>query len=221
MDASRPVGAFPDGDNGVSNLARRTGATACCQVKVEVMLGEVLPVGTPRHFGHQLASRISESLPRPTVALGGVAQGCGNQASALASLCSTKSNAPRLSGALPGSMSTAVINWVSVSTTMAAWCPSKRLLLLLRPWRISGSCTDIIRSRLTPSLRLTPPSPWPSSSPPLRSTSCGSNCPNNSAASTISRPPLDAVCIQHVPRLPRQLQQPVRVRHNLRQQLPP
>ena len=46
---------------------------------MEVILGEVLPVGTPRHFGHQLASRISESLPRPTVAVGGVAQGCGNQ----------------------------------------------------------------------------------------------------------------------------------------------
>ena len=30
---------------------------------------------------------------------------------ALASLCSTNSSAPRLSGALPGSTSTAVINW--------------------------------------------------------------------------------------------------------------
>ena len=51
------------------------------------------------------------------------------------------------------------------------------LLLLLCPWRISGSCTDIIRSRLTPSLRLTPSS--------VRSTSWSSNCPSNSAAATI------------------------------------
>ena len=93
----------------------------------------------------------------------------------LASLCSTSSSAPRLSGALPGSTSTAVISWVSVSTTIAALCPSKRLLLLLCPWRISGSCTDIIRSLLTPSLRLTPSSPSPS--PPLRSMSWSSNCP--------------------------------------------
>ena len=33
-----------------------------------------------------------------------------------------------------------MINWLSVSTTLAA----------LRPWRISGSCTDNIRSLLTP-----------------------------------------------------------------------
>ena len=77
----------------------------------------------------------------------------------LASLASTSSSAPRLSGALPGNTSTAVINWESVSTTMAALCPSNRLLLLLLwPWRISGSCTDIMRSRLTPSLRFTPSS---------------------------------------------------------------
>ena len=95
----------------------------------------------------------------------------------LASLCSTSSSAPRLSGALPGSTATAVISWVSVSTTMAALCPSNRLLLLLWPWRISGSCTDIIRSRLTPSLRLTPPS--------ARSTSWSSNCPSSSAAVTM------------------------------------
>ena len=95
----------------------------------------------------------------------------------LDSLASTSSSDPELSGALPGSTSTAVISWESVSTTMAALCPSKRLLLLLCPWRISGSCTDVIRSRLTPSLRLTPSS--------VRSTSWSSNCPSNSAAATI------------------------------------
>ena len=36
--------------------------------------------------------------------------------------CSTKSNAPLLSQALPAKMSTAVINWLSVSTTTAALC---------------------------------------------------------------------------------------------------
>ena len=76
----------------------------------------------------------------------------------LASLRSTSSNAPKLSGALPGNTSTAVINWESVSTTMAALCPLKRRRLLLCPWRSSGSCTDSIRSLLTPSLMLTPSS---------------------------------------------------------------
>ena|SRR5215213_19518 len=36
---------------------------------------------------------------------------------------------------------------------IAALYPSKRLLALLRPWRISGSCTDTTRSGLTPCLR--------------------------------------------------------------------
>ena len=51
----------------------------------------------------------------------------------LASLASTSSKAPRLSGALPGNTSTAVINWESVSTTIAALCPLKRRRLLLCP----------------------------------------------------------------------------------------
>ena len=95
----------------------------------------------------------------------------------LVSPCSTSSSAPELSGALPGNTSTAVISSEPVSTTIASLCPSKRLLLLLWPWRISGSCTDIIRSRLTPSLRFTPPS--------VRSTSWSNNCPSSSAATTI------------------------------------
>ena len=61
----------------------------------------------------------------------------------LASLASTSSSAPRLSRALPGNTSTAVISWESVSTTIAALWPSNRRMLLLWPWRISGSCTDI------------------------------------------------------------------------------
>ena len=44
----------------------------------------------------------------------------------LASLASTSSSDPRLSGALPGSTSTAVINWVSVSTTIARFCRSDK-----------------------------------------------------------------------------------------------
>ena len=56
------------------------------------------------------------------------------------SICSTSSSDGRLSGALPGNTSTAVISWESVSTTIAALCPSNRLLLLLCPWRISVSC---------------------------------------------------------------------------------
>ena len=50
---------------------------------------------------------------------------------ALASLCSTNSSAPRLSGALPGSTSTAVINRVSVSTTTTAFMPVKAPALAL------------------------------------------------------------------------------------------
>ena len=99
---------------------------------------------------------------------------------------------------------------------MAALCPSNRRLLLLWPWRISGSCTDIIRSRLTPSLRLTPSSP----SPLLRSMSWSSNCPSNSAPANYLLA-LSAVLRQLPLRLPRQLQQPVRVGHNLGQQRRP
>ena len=73
---------------------------------------------------------------------------------------------------------TAVTSWESVSTTTAALCPSKRLLLLLRPWRISGSCAEGTRSRLTPSLRVGPSS--------CRSTSCKRSCPKSSAASPIA-----------------------------------
>ena len=76
----------------------------------------------------------------------------------LSSLSSTISSAPTLSEALPGSTSTAVITCESVSTATDALCPSNRLLLLLCPWRISGSWTDTIRSRLTPSFRPTPSS---------------------------------------------------------------
>ena len=85
-----------------------------------------------------------------------------------------------------------MISWESVSTTIAALCPLKRRRLLLCPWRSSGSCTDSIRSLLTPSLMLTPSSaasasasPSPSPSPLLRSTSWSSNCPSNSAPSTM------------------------------------
>ena len=64
-----------------------------------------------------------------------------------------------------------------MSTTTTALCPSNRRLLLLWPWRISGSCTDKMRSRLTPSLKSAPPS--------VRSTSWSSNWPSSSDAATI------------------------------------
>ena len=84
----------------------RTGATA----------GQVdaFPVGPARHFGHQPASRVGEGLAGPAVPIGGVAHGFATTEPVLA-LASTSSNAPRLSGALPGNTSTAVINWESVS----------------------------------------------------------------------------------------------------------
>ena len=133
----------------------------------------------------------------------------------LASLASTSSSAPRLSGALPGNTSTAVISWESVSTTIAALWPSNRRLLLLWPWRISGSCTDIIRSRLTPSLSPLHVRPFGA-----RSTSLEQQLPqqfrrrhNPLALLTVLR--------QLSLRLPRQLQQPVRVCHNLGQQRRP
>ena len=47
---------------------------------------------------------------------------------ALASLCSNSSSAPMLSQALPGSKSTAVIGWVSVSTTTAVKPPPAALV---------------------------------------------------------------------------------------------
>ena len=163
MDPSRPAGAFPNGDYRAGNLTRRTGAGSCLQVDEEVLFREVQPVGPSRHPGNQAEVPASAKAclgrrrrKRRRPAPPPPAHRCWPRS------VPPVASAPRLSGALPGSTSTSVINWVSVSTTIAALWPSKRRLLLLWPWRGSGSCTGIIRSRLTPSLR-----PIPS---PVRST---------------------------------------------------
>ena len=93
----------------------------------------------------------------------------------LVSLCSTSSSAPELSGALPGNTSTAVISWVSGSTTIATLCPSNRLLLLC------GHGVRVMRRHHT-----VPAHPVVEAhSVSVSSTSLSSNCPSNSAAATI------------------------------------
>ena len=86
--------------------------------------GKCAPVRASRHPGNQGPSRICEGLTGIAVAIGGIGQDSSTGIPVLDSLRSTSSRAPRLSGALPGNTSTAVINWESVSTTIAALCPS-------------------------------------------------------------------------------------------------
>ncbi len=173
VDAPRAVSPLSRWHDGAGNLPRRTGATARRQVKVKVILGKMFPVGPARRFGHQLPSRLGESLAGATITVGRIAHGFRHHRAGTRFALLHQFQCPRLSGALPGNTSTAVISWRSVSTTMAAWCP----------WRSSGSCTDGIRSRLTPSLRLTPSSTSPA--PLWRSMSWSSNCPSNSAPATM------------------------------------
>ena len=73
--------------------------------------------------------------------------------------------------------SASVISWLSVSTTIAALCPSKRRRLLLRPWRSSG-----VMHRYHP----VPAHAVPGAhSIILARHVLYSNCPNNSAASAM------------------------------------
>ena len=92
---------FPvHGHDGAGNLSGRTGATARGQVKVKVMLGKVFPVGPARRFGHQPASRVGEGLAGPAVPIAAASPMASSTTEpVLASLCSTSSNAPKLSGA--------------------------------------------------------------------------------------------------------------------------
>ena len=158
VDPARTVSPLSRRRDGAGNRSRRTGATARRQVKVKVILGKVFPVGPARRFGHQPPSRLGESLAGATITIGRVAHGFRHHRAGTRFALLHQFQCPRLSGALPGNTSTAVISWLSVSTTMAALCPLQRRRLLWCPWRSSGSCTDGIRSRLTPSLRLTPSS---------------------------------------------------------------
>ena len=68
-------GASTQGPDSPSNVPRRTGAGARLQVDMEVLLGKVGPVGTPRHPGNQDASRVGEGLPGTAVAVGGIPHG--------------------------------------------------------------------------------------------------------------------------------------------------
>ena len=125
---------------------------------MEVLFRKVFPVGAARYPGCQRTARVGEVLPGIAVSVGGIAHGLLQRHSGVGLARLHQFQRPRVIRSVAGQYSTAVISWVSVSTTIAALCPSNRLLLLLCPWRISGSCIDIIRSRLTPSLRFTPTS---------------------------------------------------------------
>ena len=126
----------------------------------------------------------------------------------LASLSSTSSSAPRLSGALPGSTSTAVISWESVSTTIAALCPSNRRLALVA----------VAHLRVMHRHHPVPAHPIFEA----HSTLSPFHVLEQQLAQQFRRGhnplPLIAVLGQFPLRLPRQLQQPVRVSHNPSQQ---
>ena len=143
MDPSHAISPLPRRHDGVGKPSRRTGATARRQVDDKVILGEALPVGAAWHPGYQLAARIGEGLAGPAVAIGGVAHGLLHRHTGVGLALLHQLQRPQVVRSVARHTSTAVISWVPVSTTMAALCPSKRLLLLLCPWRISGSCTDI------------------------------------------------------------------------------
>ena len=132
------VGPFPRRYDGVGDLSRRTGAGASHQVDGEVVLGKVFAVGSSRHSGHQLATGIVKGLAGAAVAVGGVPHvlhywDTGAGLALLHQLQRTQI----VGGVARQHIHAAVINWLSVSTTTAALCPSKRRLLLLWPWRIS------------------------------------------------------------------------------------
>ena len=133
LESLQAVGAicpFSRRHDGAGNLPRRTGATARGQVKVKVIFGKCFRSGRPGALAtnrRPASAKVWRVPPSPSAA-SPMASSTG--APVLASLASTSSNAPRLSGALPGNTSTAVISWESVSTTMAALCPLKRRRLL-------------------------------------------------------------------------------------------
>ena len=75
MHRPSTVGSFPRRHDGASDLSRQTGATPCQQVDAEVFLGEIFPVGTTRHSGHQPAPSVGENLTGAAVAVRGVPHG--------------------------------------------------------------------------------------------------------------------------------------------------
>ena len=74
VSPSRGTGPLPRRQQLPGNLTRRTGTGYLLQVNPEVFFREVLAVGAPRHPGNQGASRVGEGLPGIAVAISGVAQ---------------------------------------------------------------------------------------------------------------------------------------------------
>ena len=77
---------------------------------MEVIFRKVRPVGAARHPGNQGAARIGEGLPGIAVAIGGIARGLLHRHTGVALAPLHQFQRPELSGALPGSTSTAVIS---------------------------------------------------------------------------------------------------------------
>ena len=94
---------------------------------MEVLSRTLFPVGAARHPANQGAARVGEVLPSIAVSVGGVAHALLYRYAGVGLALLHQFQRPRLSGALPGNTSTAVISWVRVSTTIVALCPSNRL----------------------------------------------------------------------------------------------
>ena len=107
------------------------------QVDLEILLGEMGSSRSFGHFGDQGAPVVGTLLAGVAILIGRIGDGGGDRPAGV--LLTLRHQLQRTLGAR--------------STAMAALWPSKRWLRLLRPWRISGSCTDTMRSRLTPCSR--------------------------------------------------------------------
>ena len=110
VDPPRAIRPLSRRHDGVGNLPRRTGATARGQVNDKVILGKALPVRTPRHPGNQSAARVGEGLSGIAITIGGVAHGLLHRHTGVGLARLHQFQRPRLSGALPGNTSTAVIS---------------------------------------------------------------------------------------------------------------
>ena len=95
-------------------------------------LGKCLLLGRPGIRATSFRPASAKVLTGTAVAVGGIPHGLNHRRPGVdLALLHQVSTRPVLSQALPGSTSTAVINCVSVSTTTAALCPSKRRLAAL------------------------------------------------------------------------------------------
>ena len=162
---------FPRWQHGSGDIPRRTGAGVRLQVNPEVVLGKMSPVGTPWPLATSL--RPAAKAWRFATPVRSITQGLLHRyPSALRSFHQFQRPTRSVTG-----------QYVHRSDQLRVGVQHHRRLVSIEPpvaalaVAHSGSCTDKMRSRLTPSLKSAPPS--------VRFTSWSSNWPNSSYAATI------------------------------------